>query len=76
MRGSVTDDAQGFATMYPSQFPDLLDISSTPNRLLQSNLTDQVRVWPCTVLHVRLAKQHINYGNILLRWHSIAVTAL
>lgn len=43
MRGSVGDDPQGFATMYPSQFPDLLDISSTPNRLLQANLTGQVR---------------------------------
>lgn len=42
MRGVVTDDPQGFATMYPSQFPDLNDISSTPNRLLRSNLTDQV----------------------------------
>lgn len=42
MRGVVADDPQGFATMYPSQFPDLNDISSTPNRLLRSNLTDQV----------------------------------
>lgn len=47
MRGSVRDDAQGFATMYPSQFPDLTDISSTPNRLVRNNLTDEVRsaVW-------------------------------
>jgi hypothetical protein len=42
VRGTVTDDPQGFATMYPSQYPDLLDISSTPNRLLQANLTGQV----------------------------------
>lgn len=49
MRGSVTDDPQGFATMFPSAFPDLVDISSTPNRLLQANLSGQVcvraRVW-------------------------------
>jgi hypothetical protein len=42
VRGTVTDDPQGFATMYPNQNPDLLDISSTPNRLLQANLTGQV----------------------------------
>lgn len=42
LRGSVADDVQGFATMYPSDYPDLLDISSTPNRLLHANLTSQV----------------------------------
>lgn len=41
VRGAVTDDPQGFATMFPSDVPDLLDISSTPNRLLQGNLTGQ-----------------------------------
>lgn len=64
MRGSVTDDAQGFATMFPSQFPDLLDISSTPNRLLQANLTDQVWAWA-------VYAQHIAQGQALIAQHRV-----
>jgi hypothetical protein len=42
VRGAVFDDPQGFATLFPNDYPDLTDISSTPNRLLQGNLTATV----------------------------------
>jgi hypothetical protein len=41
-RGSVTDDPQGFGTMWPNINPNMLDVSSTPNRLLTNNLKAQV----------------------------------
>lgn len=42
LRGSVTDDPQGFGTMWPNTNPGVLDVSSTPNRLLTNNLKAQV----------------------------------
>jgi hypothetical protein len=48
MHGSVVDDPQGFATMWPKLNPNLLDVSSTPNRLLASNLMSQVG---CSLWH-------------------------
>jgi hypothetical protein len=43
VRGAIGDDVQGFATLFPAARRDLLDISSTPNRLVTSNLTAHVR---------------------------------
>lgn len=53
LRGSVVDDPQGFATLFPSSYPDLTDISSTPNRMLQANLTGQVGRWVTCALRLQ-----------------------
>lgn len=45
VRDAITDDPQGFATMFPGVKPLLLDISSTPNRMLLSNITAQVHLF-------------------------------
>lgn len=46
LRGSVTDDPQGFGTMWPNTNPGVLDVSSTPNRLLTNNLKAQALLVP------------------------------
>eukprot|EP00877_Chromochloris_zofingiensis_P004180 jgi/Chrzof1/13763/Cz08g11090.t1 len=49
VRNAVRDDSRGLATFHPSNNPGVLDISSTPNRLLQSYIQGQVYITPSVV---------------------------
>lgn len=46
LRGAVLDDPLGYGTMFPADQPELPDLSTTPNRLLQSRVLDQATLRP------------------------------
>ena len=49
IRGAIQDDSNGVATFWPTANPGILDISATPNRMLQSYVLGQANITPSVI---------------------------
>jgi hypothetical protein len=69
IRGAVQDDSNRVATFWPVANPGILDISATPNRMLQSYIFGQANITP-SVIHMddsqKASKVQVRVAGVVL----------